>query len=529
MLAARLLGEPTAGLKDVVLRHYGVRMITYDDVTLGRKRSIRDAPPEQVAEYCSGDCYWGVRATTDLVTRLSGQALKLYTDTDLPLVRTLVNMELRGIQLDVDSTTKALADADEKLLALRGAIGSLARESGYVRPDTRRVCRMCRNGKNKRITCDECKGAGVFFSPNPLNPGSTAQLVDWLHGHLNIPIQALSRNTGAASVDALALLRMQDAHPAIPILLNWRAIDRYRTFLIGWLEDAQHDGRIRTNFTMSFTKSGRLSSRDPNLQQVSRPWRRHFVAPEGHVLVCADYTALEVRIAAFASRDSTLLAVMNADPSTLAGDLHGQNVQKLFNVPYEDQDERPDLRVRAKNYMFGAMYGSMGQEVQAVLEKAILANPSLGTPPSVREISRAISNIHDIYSHYFREWVPFMIERAREQDNTAHTCFGRPRVIPDLTSGYKQQREAAERMCISQIIQGTAADIGRMACNLVDGLAGGWLLLQIHDELISQTLLDDKLDNYKADMIQLMCLGQPLEGVPLIVKVGVGSTWLDAK
>jgi DNA polymerase-1 len=251
--------------------------------------------------------------------------------------------------------------------------------------------------------------------------------------------------------------------------------------------------------------------------------------------VCADYAQLEVRIAAFASRDSTLLAVMNRNPNTFDGDIHAQNVYKLFNIPYEDQmdtdgnDLRPDLRVRAKNYLFGAIYGSKGQEVQAVLEKAILADPSLGTPPTVREIARGISNIHDIYAHYFREWVPFMIERAREQANTAYTCFGRPRVIPDLTSGYKEQREAAERMCISQIVQGTAADIGRMACNLVDGLAGGSLLLQIHDELISQALLDDRLDNYKRAVVQLMCLDQPLEGVPLIVKVGVGSTWLDAK
>lgn len=530
MLAAKLAGEPSAGLKDLVLRHYGVRMTTYADVTLGGKRGIRDVPPEETAEYCCADAWYAVEIERDIRAKLPPQALRLYENTDVPLVNTIVNMELRGIKLDVESASAALAETTETLTKLAEAINALAVASGHTCPPTRRVCPSCHNGKNKKADCDNCHGEGQFFYTNPLNPGSTKQLVEWLHGHLRIPVQAISRQTGQASVDSLALLRMQQAHPAIPIILRHRQLNRYREFIEDWLKEADDMARIHSNFTMAFIPAGRLSSRDPNLQQVSEMWRVHFVAADGCQLVAADHAQVEVRTAAHASRDPGLLAVVNADPDTLAGDVHSQTVLRVFNVPYDEQKlaVNKHFRVRAKNNIFGAFFGSLGLEVQAVLEKAFLKNPDLGIPPTLGETARGIADIHDAYPHYFREWVPFMIERARDQGNTAYTCFGRPRVIPDLASGHKEKREAAERACISQIIQGTAADIIRMGMNLVEKLTGGSLLLSIHDELISE-VDEGGLDKYIPSMVGLMQLDQPLDGVPLVVTAGVGHSWYDVK
>ncbi|KKN72492.1 hypothetical protein LCGC14_0409960 [marine sediment metagenome] len=521
MLAAYLAGEPRAGLKDYILRTYGIRMIQYDDVTGGG--SILDVPPEDVARYCCGDAYWALKGERDLVEGLTDKAKQLYDSVDLPMVQTIVDMELAGIKLDRESAQVALKDTTEKLDALDKAINILALDSGFMRPDRRYVCRGCHNGKNKKRDCKECKGVGVFHSPQPIMPGSSAQLVEWLHRHLGISIQAVSQKTGQPSVSALALLRMQHEHPAISLLVRWRGLEKYKEFLEGWVEDTQTDSRIHTTFTNAYVRSGRISSRDPNLTQVSLLWRGHFVAEDGKILLAADYQGLELRCAAFSSRDPLLMKIVNNDPDTYEGDLHAQNVHKLFHVPYEDQGEYKVLRTRAKNFMFGALYGSKGQQVQEVLEKLILQDPSLGEPPTLRETTRSIQELTYTYVHYFREWVPFAIQRMREQKNTSYTAFGRPRILPDLVSGDKSMREAAERAGINHILQGTAADITRMACNAVSKLEGGRLLLQVHDELLSEVNLP--FDRYETAMVSLMCLDQPLEGVPLMVDVGVGQDW----
>ncbi|KKL88397.1 hypothetical protein LCGC14_1925090, partial [marine sediment metagenome] len=503
---------------------YGVRMIEYNDMTGGGKTRISDIDPKKTAEYCCGDSYWALRAEADLRQRLNPKALALYEKTDLPMVDTIVDMELAGIKLDRESVKNSLEETNVGLVRLGVAITALHLASGYILPRTRKVCKSCRNGKKKKLTCEECEGAGEFFFPNHINPGSSHQLVQWLHGHLKIPVQAISQKTQQPSVSSLALLRMQHEHAAIPIILRWRTLERYRQFLEDWLAEADEESRIHTSFTLAHTHSGRLSSRDPNLQQLALAWRKHFVASDGRLLVSADYHGLEIRVAAFVSRDEQLMAIVNSDPETPAGDIHAQNVHKLFGIPYENQENHKPLRTRAKNYMFGALYGSKGYEVVEVLEKLILADPSLGVPPALAEIVKGIREIHNTYPHYFREWGPYMIQRAREQGNTAYTAFRRPRVLPDLVSPVKSLREAAERATLNHIVQGTAADIARMACNEVTKLEGGTLLLQVHDELLSE-VLESEVDSYKQKMVNLMELGQPLDGVPLVVDVGVGHDW----
>jgi DNA polymerase-1 len=246
------------------------------------------------------------------------------------------------------------------------------------------------------------------------------------------------------------------------------------------------------------------------------------------VFVCADYGQIEVRVAAYASHDPKLLAIMQRNPETADGDVHSQNVSKLFGIPFEDQKGYKHLRTRAKNYFFGALYGSGGWEVQEVIEKQFLQDPELLAHgvPTLREIQAGIRDLRDEYAHYFSEWVPYEIWNAKEHGNTVFTLFGRPRIIPDLTSQDKRDREAAEREAISHIVQGSSADVLRMATIKVADIPNGRLVLTVHDELGS--IVEEGLAvEYKEAMVDTMLLGQPFEDVPLVVDAEIGRTWYD--
>ena len=170
MLAAYLSGEHRAALKPYVLRTYGVRMIEYNDVTGGGKTRISSIDPKKTAEYCCGDSFWGLKAEVDLRQRLNPKALALYEKTDLPMVDTIVDMELAGIALDQNSTRDALDETKVQAGRLITAIRELVNASGFSLSPTRKVCKSCRNGKNKKLSCDGCGGAGEFFYANPINP-----------------------------------------------------------------------------------------------------------------------------------------------------------------------------------------------------------------------------------------------------------------------------------------------------------------------------------------------------------------------
>ena len=244
------------------------------------------------------------------------------------------------------------------------------------------------------------------------------------------------------------------------------------------------------------------------------------------MLVAADYAQIEVRVGAYVSHDPKMLAIVQGDSN-----IHEQNVLFLFNVKPEEKHSDPlrytALKTRAKNFFFGWMYGSKGEEVHDVIEKQMLEDPGLAALgiPTVNEIRNGIRTVGDIYGRYEHEWKPFAIEQARENNCTSYTIYGRPRKLPNLVSQDKQEREAAERECISHIIQGTAtADIMRLAMARVKTIPYGKMILVVHDELVSDVEPGWE-EWYGQQMKQEMELGQPLEDVPIIVDVGIGETW----
>lgn len=565
-LAAYLLGEPNAKLKDLVYRRLGYRMTTYDEVVgTGKRRvPISQVDPKIVVPYCCADAYFGVEIERLLRGELKGKALDLYLNIDLPIAQLLSDMQFEGVTFDRMSAAKTLGTVWREQKKIAAAVNGLAVFEGWSREDRTWVCKGCRNGKKKRLTCDICKGQGKYSAPQAISLGSSAQLVSFYHGHMGFPIQKISRETGKPSVDALALLRLSKRHVTIPLVLSWKRMQKHKEYLIQWLKASKADGKLHTTYSNIRVRSPRFSSEDPNLQQVKIDWRGDFQAPpcptcnfdwyqpEGsasagnlhrdrrpqevdphnhQLLVCADYAQVEVRVGAYASHDPEMLKVVQRDPETFEGNIHAQNVYKLFNVGYEDRKSShyTALKTRAKNYFFGWMYGSKGDEVHEVIEKQMLEDPALAALgiPSLNEIRVGIRNISDIYGRYTYEWIPFELTKARDQGSIVYTIFGRPRLIPNLTSRDRQEREKAERECISHIIQGTATgDVPRMAMLRVKEIPGGQLAINAHDELVA-SVLESCAETYKRAMVSAMELGQPFEDVPLVVDATIGRTWRE--
>lgn len=527
MVAAHLLCLPTGGLKKLVKSEYDHDMITYTDVTQGGRIRISEADQSLTARYCCGDAWWAKRLENDLARRLeNSKAYKLYREVDLPLIPTLVRMEMRGFGFDRGRAKSELLRTSAEIEALEKVIGEMAVESGFNLPPERTVCKGCRNGKNKKLDCDLCAGAGEFFSETHIKPGSDQQIGAWLFGHLNLPMQRITHQTRRPSTDKLSLLRVQHLHPAVSLLLTHKKLSKYHGYLESWLAESERDGRLHSVFSNATVVSGRLSSKDPNLQQVSERWRSLFTASEGCSLLAADQSQFEVRIAAFQSRDPKLLAIVNAEPGTFEGDLHAQTMYHVFNIPFARQTEHKNIRIVAKTYNFaGLFYGASAPTLVEQIEKAALEEPDLHiTVPTISEAAKNLAGVRELYHVYSREYVPVTIARARDCGNCFYTAFRRPRIISYLTSGYKEEREAAEREGINHTIQGTAADLIRMAMNLAIDLPHGWLLGQNHDELIFDVDTNWTMW-YKEHVKVVMELGQPLGGVPLVIDFRYGPTW----
>lgn len=542
MLAAYLLGIRSAKLKPLVRERYGQQMVTYEEVAgKGKSKvSISEVDQNITAEYCCGDAYWALRMESDIRSELGPNQLALY-EMDLKLAEIVGDMEEEGTPFDRESATKRLGELEAQNEALAFVLNMIALETGFENPRKIYVCEKCHNGRKKRLTCDWCAGAGKFSTLVPINPGSTDQVGRWLHEVLQFPIQGIT-GSHKPQVNSLALLRLaniwtEQPHGYIPkLLLEWKQRGKYIGYLKSWIKWSESDFRLHPVFPMSRTRTGRFSSEDPNVQQVKLDWRKDFIAPEGRELLAADYAQIEVRIPAYMSRDPLLMQVTMADSNTFEGNLHAQNTFRLFGIPYEEQSLSHNIpfKTRAKNYWFGAAYGSKGYEIQTVLEEHILKSGNLDIKvPSLREIMNGVSTLHDIYGQYFLEWVPSALYQCREKEGYVYTLWGRPQCLTEIFSKDGQEREHAERQCISHIIQGTAGDFLRSATCGVRTYIDSWnrqqikpkmaLHLTVHDELVISA---SNAESHASGIKEVMELGQPIMPVPLIVDITTGKTWL---
>ena len=469
-IAAYLLrpGQRTYGLEDVYQRHLQ-RQLTVggDQLSLLEDTSLIDA----------------AAAVLELAEELTAQLrdideYELYADLELPLVPILAEMEHTGIAVDRD------------------------------------VLEVQRKDFADKVTQVEEKARELVDEPE-LNLSSPKQLSVVLFDKLELPKTKKTKtgySTAASEIEALA---EKHPHEFLDYLLLHREYQKMKSTIEGLIKAVGDDGRIHTTFKQTVASTGRLSSADPNLQNIpvrtdaGREIRSAFRVGEGYeCLLTADYSQIEMRVMAHLSRDEGLIEAYKAGE-----DLHNFVGSRVFDVPIDQVT--PELRRRVKAMSYGLVYG---------LSAYGLSN-QLGI--SAGEAKQIMESYFERFGGVKR-YLDEVVEQAR-RDGYTSTLFGRRRYLPELNSENRVARENAERAALNAPIQGTAADIIKVAMVRVDKALAGYqsrVLLQVHDELVVEVAageLDEVRGIVEREMDRAISLLVPLE-----VSAGTGTNWNEA-
>ncbi|MGB8020281.1 MAG: DNA polymerase I [Candidatus Nanopelagicales bacterium] len=403
----------------------------------------------------------------------------LLAEVELPLVPLLVRMEAAGIAVDLG--------------LLRALEAQFAVDVAAAQSDAHDM-------------------VGHAF-----NLGSPKQLQEVLFDQLGLPRTKRIKTGHTTDADALASLYATTAHPVLEALLRFRDAARLRQTVAGLIPLADADHRVHTTFNQTVAATGRLSSTEPNLQNIpvrtpaGRRIREAFVVGRGYqALMTADYAQIEMRIMAHLCGDAGLIEAFASGE-----DVHSTVASRVFGVPPEGVD--PELRRRIKAMSYGLAYGL----------SAFGLSQQLGIEPA-----EARTLMEEYFQRFggVRDYLSGVVDEARLTGYT-ETLLGRRRYLPDLTSDNRQRREMAERMALNAPIQGSAADIIKVAMlradrALADGGFRSRLLLQVHDELVVEVAPGEQED--VADLIRTAMTGAVELGVPLEVSVGLGPSWQAA-
>jgi DNA polymerase-1 len=350
------------------------------------------------------------------------------------------------------------------------------------------------------------------------NLGSPKQLQEILFNELGLPKTKKIKTGYTTDADALQWLFAQTQHPLLEHLLRHRDVAKLKSTVDGLLKSVSEDGRIHTTFNQTVAATGRLSSTDPNLQNIpirtqeGRRIRRAFVVgPDFESLLSADYSQIEMRIMAHLSKDQALIDAFNS-----GFDFHAATASSVFSVPVDQVTHDQRRKIKAMNY--GLAYGlspfGLGQQLNiSPAEASVLMEEYFERFGGVRDYLRSL------------------VEQAR-RDGYTETVLGRRRYLPDLNSDNRQRREMSERMALNAPIQGSAADIIKVAMLHVDAALQksgmrSRMLLQVHDELVFEVAPGEREALEELVRTQ-MGAAYPLD-VPLEVSVGAGRDWDDAE
>jgi len=421
------------------------------------------------------------RLFANLWGRLEGEErlLWLYREVERPLSAVLAHMEATGVRLDVAYLRALSLEVAEEIARLEAEVFRLA--------------------------------------GHPFNLNSRDQLERVLFDELGLPAIGKTEKTGKRSTSAAVLEALREAHPIVEKILQYRELTKLKSTYIDPLPDLIHPktGRLHTRFNQTATATGRLSSSDPNLQNIpvrtplGQRIRRAFIAEEGWLLVALDYSQIELRVLAHLSGDENLIRVFQE-----GRDIHTETASWMFGVPREAVD--PLMRRAAKTINFGVLYGMSAhrlsqelaipyEEAQAFIERYFQSFPKV------------------------RAWIEKTLEEGRRR-GYVETLFGRRRYVPDLEARVKSVREAAERMAFNMPVQGTAADLMKLAMVKLFprlGEMGARMLLQVHDELVLEA--PKERVEAVARLAKEVMEGVYSLAVPLEVEVGIGEDWLSAK
>lgn len=415
--------------------------------------------------------------------QLTGAGLaEVFTDLELPLVPVLARMEERGVTMDQTALAAFLADVQKELDQLTGDIHKMAGKTFNIR--------------------------------------SSQQLSDLLFSILELPKSGKTKG-GLASTSQEALEKLSGKHPIVAAVLEYRKLEKMRsTYLAPLPLLADDQDRIHTTFNQTATATGRLSSSNPNLQNIpvrgplGRRMRACFIAAKGNSLISADYSQVELRVLAHLSGDPTLLrAFRNRE------DIHTRTAGLLFDV---DMDKvTPEQRRSAKTINFGLIYGMGAQKLGREL--------GLGLKEAKAFIDRYFERLTTLKKFYDS------IEEEARQNGFVTSMAGRRRFTPDILSQNNQLRAQARRQAINMRTQGSAADIIKLAMLAVENDAhlrdlGARLLLQIHDELLLEApkANAEKAGKRLATLMEEVAPEGKKLAVPLSVDWGVGNNWAEA-
>ncbi|MQY25394.1 DNA polymerase I [Nocardia sp. RB56] len=482
-LAAYLVrpGQRTFNLDDLSLRYLSreLRVEDGDDTQL----SLLDDAEQVDAEIAKAELL-RARAVTDLADAFDAElrgieSTGLLTDMELPLLGVLAELEAAGIAVDVAKLEDLQQEFADRVTAAADAAYQVI-------------------GKQ-------------------INLGSPKQLQVVLFDELDMPKTKRTKTGYTTDADALESLFEKTQHPFLEHLLAHRDATRLKVTVDGLLKSVADDGRIHTTFNQTVAATGRLSSTEPNLQNIpirtdtGRRIRDTFVVGPGfESLMTADYSQIEMRIMAHLSKDAGLIEAFNSGE-----DLHTFVASKAFDIPIGEVT--PELRRRIKAMSYGLAYGlsayGLSQQLKISAEEA-----------------KAQMEVYFTRFGAIRDYLNDAVDQARKVGYT-ETLFGRRRYLPDLDSSNRQRREAAERMALNAPIQGTAADIIKVAMiNVQTAVKAAGLrsrmLLQIHDELLFEVAAGERealealARDHMSSAIEL--------SVPLEVSVGVGRSWDSA-
>jgi len=488
-MVASWLEDPSRrshGLSEIASDRLGHTMIEYKEVAGSGKKQIPFSlvPIETASTYSCEDADVTFRLAEPLLRDLGSLGLSgLYHDVEIPLVGILAGMEMTGILLDTQLLSSLSVELKADLQAIESRIHS---------------------------------EAGKEFNIN-----SPKQLAQVLFTDLGLP-PVKKTKTGFSTNDDV-LMELSEKHQLPSMVREYRSLAKLKSTYLDALPALVHPdtGRIHTSFNQAATATGRLSSSNPNLQNIpvrtdlGKRIREAFIAPEGKTLLSADYSQIELRVLAHLSGDSSLLEAFQQGE-----DIHDRTARQVFSTRAESagtegaEPVEPELRRRAKVINFGIIYGM----------SAYGLSKELGIHPG--EASGMIEDYFNVYSGV-KEYIDNCLLKARE-DGFVTTMMGRRRNLSELGSSNPNVRQMGERMAVNTPIQGTAADLIKMAMINVQEILDRELpdtrmLLQVHDELVFEVPEND-VERAKVMISESMMSVAELD-VPLIVDVGVGRNW----
>ena len=482
MIASYLLNPSSRGhgLDSLTMEYFGHKNLTYKEIvgTGNREIGFDEVEVNRATEYAAEDSDMTWRLKGKLQPQLKDSTLKLYKEIELPLLEVLAEIELNGVYVDRKHLTELSSKIDKQLLRLEKDIYVLAGEE--------------------------------------FNINSPKQLSVILFEKLKLPVIKKTKTGYSTDVSVLELLVAE--HKLPKQILSYRQLAKLKSTYVDALpgEIFKNTGRVHTSFNQTVAATGRLSSSKPNLQNIpirsdmGKEIRKAFTAEGDNMLLSADYSQIELRLLAHLSKDRAL-----KDAFDKGEDIHARTAADIFGSSLDKVDE--NLRRMAKAVNFGIIYG-------------------LSAFGLSRQLNISRKDAKDFIDQYFllyskvRDFMDNTIAEARECGYTL-TMFNRRRYLPDLKSDNRQVRESAERIAINSPIQGSAADLIKVAMirlsrNLKKMKLNSKMILQVHDELVFECPVREKKEI--ESLVRKEMEGACTLSVPLVVDIGWGKNWNEA-